>query len=213
LPSQLEFDRRDIPRVVAALVAAAKQAIFALVPAALGLLALILTVAEVQTVGAAIVPGCFGNRGLSCRGTKSSNPSPSSGESPANLSFRRIEVQGRSREADGDSRGGEHQGCAAVQQLTASPAADATESNVSLARPEPLYECAADGPKEDFGDMANGESRTGRQCGVGRQRGNDKEPSTDRISGVIPWTCCRRRQPKLSSVSARILARACNRPE
>ena len=53
----------------------------------------------------------------------------------------------------------------------------ATESNVSLARPEPLYECAADGPKEDFGDMANGESRTGRQCGVGRQRGNDKEPT------------------------------------
>ena len=41
---------------------------------------------------------------------------------------------------------------------------------MSLARPEPLYECAADGPKEDFGDMANGESRTGRQCGVGRQR-------------------------------------------
>jgi hypothetical protein len=29
-----------------------------------------------------------------------------------------------------------------------------------MARPEPLYECAADGPKEDFGDMANGESRT-----------------------------------------------------
>jgi len=81
LPSQLEFDRRDIPRVVAALVAAAKQAIFALVPAALGLLALILTVAEAQTVGAAIVPGCFGNRGLSCRGTKSSNPSPSSRQS------------------------------------------------------------------------------------------------------------------------------------
>src|ERR1700748_1999359 len=26
------------------------------------------------------MPGCFGNRGLSCRGTKSSNPSPSSGE-------------------------------------------------------------------------------------------------------------------------------------
>src|SRR5580692_12045428 len=77
-------------------------------------------------------------------GTGSSNPSPSSGESPANLIFRRIEVQGRSREADGDSRGGEHQGCAAVQQLTASPAADATEGNVSLARPEPLYECAAD---------------------------------------------------------------------
>jgi hypothetical protein len=85
LPSQLEFDRRDIPRVVAALVAAAKQAIFALVPAALGLLALILTVAEAQTVGAAIVPGCFGNRGLSCRGTKSSNPSPSSAESATNL--------------------------------------------------------------------------------------------------------------------------------
>jgi hypothetical protein len=72
---------RYTPRVVAALVAAAKQAVFALVPAALGLLALILTVAEVQTVGAAIVPGCFGNRGLSCRGTKSSNPSPSSRQS------------------------------------------------------------------------------------------------------------------------------------
>jgi len=110
------------------------------------------------------------------RGTDGSNPCPSSGESPANLSFRRIEVQGRSREADGDSRGGEHQGCAAVQQLTASPAADATESNVSLARPEPLYECAADGPTEDLDDMANGESRTG-QCDVGRQRGNDKEPT------------------------------------
>jgi hypothetical protein len=41
------------------------------------------------------------------RGTDGSNPLPSSGESPANLSFRRIEVQGRSREADGDSRGGE----------------------------------------------------------------------------------------------------------
>jgi type IV secretory pathway VirB2 component (pilin) len=78
-------------------------------------------------------------------GTDGSNPSPSSGESPANLSFRRIEVQGRSREAAGDSRGGEHQGCAAVQQLTASPAADATESNVSLARPEPLYEFKVSG--------------------------------------------------------------------
>src|SRR6201987_2461780 len=76
---------RYTPRVVAAPGAAPKQAVFALVPAALGLLALILTVAEVQTVGAAIVPGCFGNRGLSCRGTKSSNPSPSSGESRANL--------------------------------------------------------------------------------------------------------------------------------
>jgi hypothetical protein len=118
------------------------------------------------------------------RGTGSSNPPPSSGESPANLSFRRIEVQGRSREADGDSRGGEHLGCAAVQQLTASPAADATESTVSLARPEPLYECAADGPKEDFGDMANGESRTGRQCGVGRQRGNDKEPRPWLVPGA-----------------------------
>ena len=28
-----------------------------------------------------IVQGCFGNRGLSCRGTKSSNPLPSSAES------------------------------------------------------------------------------------------------------------------------------------
>ena len=64
-----------------ALVTAAKQAIFAFVPAALGLLALILTVAAVQTVGAAIVPGSFGNRGLSCRGTESSNPSPSTRES------------------------------------------------------------------------------------------------------------------------------------
>jgi len=53
-------------------------------------------------------------------GTDGSNLVSSSGESPANLSFRRIEVQGRSRDADGDSRGGEHQGCAAVQQLTAS---------------------------------------------------------------------------------------------
>jgi hypothetical protein len=42
-----------------------KQAIFAFVPAALGLLALMLTVAAAQTVGAAIVPGCFGNRALS----------------------------------------------------------------------------------------------------------------------------------------------------
>src|SRR6202035_991260 len=79
---------------------------------------------------------------MSSRGTGSSNPSPSSGESPANLSFRRIEVRGRSREPDGDSRGGEHQGCAAVQQLTASPAADATESTVdhvlSVAWPAPI---------------------------------------------------------------------------
>jgi hypothetical protein len=47
----------------------------------LGLLALILTVAAVQTIGATIMAGCFGNHGLSCRDTKSSNPSPSSGES------------------------------------------------------------------------------------------------------------------------------------
>jgi hypothetical protein len=44
----------------------------------LGLLALILTVAAVQTIGATIMAGCFGNHGLSCRDTKSSNPSPSS---------------------------------------------------------------------------------------------------------------------------------------
>jgi hypothetical protein len=67
LIAQVEFDRRDGPRRRVA-VTAANQAIFAFVPAALGLLALILTVAAVQTVGAAIVPGCFGNRGLSCRG-------------------------------------------------------------------------------------------------------------------------------------------------
>jgi hypothetical protein len=45
------------------------------------LLALILTVDAVQTIGATIMAGCFGNHGLSCRDTKSSNPSPSSGES------------------------------------------------------------------------------------------------------------------------------------
>src|SRR2546421_12877514 len=67
-----------------ALLTAAKQAIFRLRTGRLGPLALILTVAAVQTVGATIMPGCFGNRGLSCRGTKSSNPSPSSGESAAN---------------------------------------------------------------------------------------------------------------------------------
>jgi hypothetical protein len=55
------------------------------------------------------------NRDARDWGTEGSNPPPSSGESPANLSFRRIEVQGRSREADRDSRGGEHQGCAADQ--------------------------------------------------------------------------------------------------
>jgi hypothetical protein len=79
LITQVEFDRDVAPRR-RALGAAAQQAIFAFASAALGLLALILTVAAVHTVGAAIVPGCFGNRGLSCRGTKSSNPSPSSGE-------------------------------------------------------------------------------------------------------------------------------------
>ena len=77
--------RRDVPRVVA-LVTADKQAIFAFVPAALRLLALILTVAAVQTVCAEIVLGSFGNRELSCRGTESSNPSPTSSESRANLS-------------------------------------------------------------------------------------------------------------------------------
>ena len=46
----------------------------------------------------------LGTGSLNARGTGSSNPFPSSGQSPANLSFRRIEVQGRSREADGDSR-------------------------------------------------------------------------------------------------------------
>src|SRR2546421_7222091 len=70
-----------------ALLTAAKQAIFRLRTGRLGPLALILTVAAVQSVGATILPGCFGNRGLSCRGTKSSNPSPSSGESGANLIF------------------------------------------------------------------------------------------------------------------------------
>jgi len=41
--------------------------------------------------------GLLSKRERICRGTEGSNPSPSSGESPANLSFRRIEVQGRSR--------------------------------------------------------------------------------------------------------------------
>ena len=80
LIAQVEFDRDVAPRR-RALVAAAQQAILDLVSAALGLLVLILTVAAVHTVGAAIVPGCFGKRGLSCRGTKSSDPPPSSGES------------------------------------------------------------------------------------------------------------------------------------
>ena len=41
----------------------------------------------------AIVPGRFRNHGLSCRGTKSSNPVPSSGESGANLSLARIRLR------------------------------------------------------------------------------------------------------------------------
>jgi len=78
--AQVEFDRRDVP--ASSRTCHGRQAgHFRLRTGRLGLLALILTVAEVQTVGASIVPGCFGNRGLSCRGTKSSNPSPSSGES------------------------------------------------------------------------------------------------------------------------------------
>ena len=52
-----------------ALVTAANQATFPFVPAAIGPLALILTVAAVQAVGAAIVLGSVGNRGLSCRGS------------------------------------------------------------------------------------------------------------------------------------------------
>src|ERR1700751_2440976 len=94
---------RYTPRVVAAPGAAPKQAVFALVPAALGLLALILTVAEVQTVGAAIVPGCFGNRGLSCRGTKISNPSPSSSES-ANFQYLSVGVISQRGRHDGSRR-------------------------------------------------------------------------------------------------------------
>jgi len=43
LIAQVEFDRRDLPRVCRALVTAADQAIFAFVPAAPGLFALILT--------------------------------------------------------------------------------------------------------------------------------------------------------------------------
>jgi hypothetical protein len=69
-----------------ALVTAANQATFPFVPAAIGPLALILTVAAVQTVGRPIVLRSFGNRGLSCRGTKSSNPAPSRRES-ANFQF------------------------------------------------------------------------------------------------------------------------------
>jgi hypothetical protein len=58
LIAQVEFDGRDALRI-ARFVTAAKQAIFASVAAALGLLSLILTVAEVQTVSATIAPGCF----------------------------------------------------------------------------------------------------------------------------------------------------------
>ena len=43
-------------------------------------------------------PGCFGNPGLSCRGTNSSNPSPSSDESGAN-SRRRSDAETALREA------------------------------------------------------------------------------------------------------------------
>ena len=85
-----------------------------------------------------------------------------------------------------------HQGCAAGQQLTASPAADATESNVSLARPEPLYECATDGAQGGF--RRHGERREPKRPPVrrrtaARQRQRTDIPSTNRISGVIPWTC------------------------
>jgi hypothetical protein len=78
LIAQIEFDRRG-PRVVAQLSRPPSRP-FRLRAGRLGLLTLILMVAAVQTVGARIMPGCFGNRGLSCRGTKSSSPSPSSGE-------------------------------------------------------------------------------------------------------------------------------------
>src|SRR5215831_13537725 len=54
-PAGAHPKRRGLPRR-RALVAAA------FVPAALGLLALILTVGAVQTVGAAILPGCLGFR-------------------------------------------------------------------------------------------------------------------------------------------------------
>ena len=49
--------------------------------------------------GAVALPEDLTPRRLSspCWGTEGSNPACSSGESPANLSFRRIEVQGRSR--------------------------------------------------------------------------------------------------------------------
>ena len=74
LIAQVEFDYRDVP-------ASSRTRRIG----RLGLLALILTVAAVQTVGATIMRGCFGNRGFLCRGTKSSNPSPSRRESIANL--------------------------------------------------------------------------------------------------------------------------------
>src|SRR5215469_3205084 len=53
-----------------ALVTAAKHAIFSFVLAISACLPLILTVAAVQTVAATIMPGCFGNRGPSRRGTR-----------------------------------------------------------------------------------------------------------------------------------------------
>src|ERR1700760_1736739 len=70
LIAQVEFDCRDVP-------ASSRSRRIG----RLGLLALILTVAAVQTVGATIMPECFGNRGFLCRGTESSNPSPSSRQS------------------------------------------------------------------------------------------------------------------------------------
>ena len=72
---------------------------------------------------------------------------------------------------------------------------------MSLARPEPLYECAADGPQGGF--RRHGERREPnrppvRRRTAARQRQRTDMPSTNRISGVIQWTCCRRRRPKLA---------------
>src|SRR5215831_4079897 len=52
-PAGAHPKRRGLPR---------RRALVAVVPAALGLLALILTLGAVQTVGAAILPGCLGFR-------------------------------------------------------------------------------------------------------------------------------------------------------
>ena len=67
-------------------------------------------------------------------------------------------------------------------------------------------------PRAQGGFRRHGERREPnrppvRRRTAARQRQRTDIPSTNRISGVIPWTCCRRRRPKLSSVSARILAR------